>query len=253
MGRVSGKVALISGGARGMGAEHARLLVKEGAKVVLGDLLDEDGAAVAAELGAENARYVHLDVTKYDQWESAVQTAVDAFGHLDILVNNAGIVNFAPIDEFPLEAWQQIIDINLTGPFYGIRASVPALRKAGGGSIINVSSIAGLQGFSMVSGYNASKFGVRGLTRSVALDLGHDNIRVNAVLPGSVKTPMNADMDVDQSKVALGRQGEPIELSNLILFLASDESSFCTGADFIADGGEIAGPAGRDPRADDDK
>jgi 3alpha(or 20beta)-hydroxysteroid dehydrogenase len=243
MARVNGKIALISGGARGMGAAHARLLVAEGAKVVIGDLLDEEGTALATELGADNARFVHLDVTDYAQWEAAVQAAVEAFGGLDVVVNNAGIANFGPIEEYTLEAWDQIIAINLTGVFYGIKAAIPALKKSGKGSIINISSTAGLQGYEALPGYNAAKFGVRGLTKNAALDLGRYNIRVNSVHPGVIRTPMTDSLETPQNHVALHRVGEPIELSNLILFLASDESSFSTGAEFVADGGETAGLA----------
>ncbi|GAA2035632.1 SDR family oxidoreductase [Agromyces tropicus] len=243
MARVSGKVALISGGARGMGASHARLLVQEGAKVVIGDLLDDEGAALAAELGEANARYVHLDVTDYAQWEAAVQVATEAFGRLDVVVNNAGIANFGPIEDYTLEAWDTILKINLTGVFYGIKAAIPALKESGAGSIINISSTAGLQGYEALPGYNAAKFGVRGLTKNAALDLGRYDIRVNSVHPGVIRTPMTEALDTPQNHVALHRVGEPIELSNLILFLASDESSFSTGAEFVADGGETAGLA----------
>jgi 3alpha(or 20beta)-hydroxysteroid dehydrogenase len=243
MARVSGKVALISGGARGMGASHARLLVEEGAKVVIGDILDEEGTALAAELGEDRARYVHLDVTDYAEWEAAVAVATEAFGRLDVVVNNAGIANFGPIEEYTIEAWQKIIDINLTGVFYGIKAAIPALKESGKGSIINISSTAGLQGYEALPGYNAAKFGVRGLTKNAALDLGRYNIRVNSVHPGVIRTPMTEELETPQNHVALHRVGEPIELSNLILFLASDESSFSTGAEFVADGGETAGLA----------
>ncbi len=242
MARVSGKVALISGGARGMGASHARLLVDEGAKVVIGDILDEEGEALAAELG-DAVRYVHLDVTDYAQWEAAVAAAVEAFGRLDIVVNNAGIANFGLIEDYTLEAWDLIVKINLTGVFYGIKSAVPALKESGAGSIINVSSTAGLQGYEALPGYNAAKYGVRGLTKNAALDLGRYNIRVNSVHPGVIRTPMTEELETPQSHVALHRVGEPIELSNLILFLASDESSFSTGAEFVADGGETAGLA----------
>jgi 3alpha(or 20beta)-hydroxysteroid dehydrogenase len=240
MARVSGKVALISGGARGMGAAHAKLLVAEGAKVVIGDLLDEVGAATAAELG-ENARFVHLDVTKPQDWDAAVAVAVAEFGGLDILVNNAGIVNFAPIEEYTLEQWNLIIAINLTGTFNGIKAAIPALKASGKGSIINISSTAGLKGVAGIPGYTAAKFAVRGLTKEVAIDLGRYNIRANSIHPGNIRTPMTDGLETDQSLVPLGRMGEAIELSNMVLFLASDESSFSTGAEFIADGGETAG------------
>lgn len=243
MARVSGKVALISGGARGMGASHARLLVDEGAKVVIGDILDEEGTALAAALGEDNARYVHLDVTDYAEWEAAVAVATEAFGRLDVVVNNAGIANFGPIEDYTLDAWRTIIDINLNGVFYGIKAAIPALKASGKGSIINISSTAGLQGYEALPGYNAAKFGVRGLTKNAALDLGRYNIRVNSVHPGVIRTPMTEELETPQNHVALHRVGEPIELSNLILFLASDESSFSTGSEFVADGGETAGLA----------
>ena len=240
MARVSGKVALISGGARGMGAAHARKLIDEGAKVVIGDLLDEVGAATAAELG-ENARFVHLDVTKPEDWDAAVAVAVSEFGGLDVLVNNAGIVNFAPIEEYTLEQWNLIIAINLTGTFNGIKAAIPALKASGTGSIVNISSTAGLKGVAGIPGYTAAKFAVRGLTKEVAIDLGRYNIRANSIHPGNIRTPMTDGLEVDQSIVPLGRMGLAEELSNMVLFLASDESSFSTGAEFVADGGETAG------------
>jgi 3alpha(or 20beta)-hydroxysteroid dehydrogenase len=240
MARVSGKVALISGGARGMGAAHARKLIDEGAKVVIGDLLDEAGAATAAELG-ENARFVHLDVTKPEDWDAAVAVAVSEFGGLDVLVNNAGIVNFAPIEEYTLEQWNLIIAINLTGTFNGIKAAIPALKASGTGSIVNISSTAGLKGVAAIPGYTAAKFAVRGLTKEVAIDLGRYNIRANSIHPGNIRTPMTDGLEVDQSLVPLGRMGLAEELSNMVLFLASDESSFSTGAEFVADGGETAG------------
>ena len=223
-----------------MGAAHAKRLVDEGARVVIGDLLDEAGEATAAELG-DNARYVHLDVTKPEDWDAAVATAVAEFGGLDILVNNAGIVNFAPIEEYTLEQWNLIIAINLTGTFNGIKAAIPALKASGKGSIINISSTAGLKGVAGIPGYTAAKFAVRGLTKEVAIDLGRYNIRANSIHPGNIRTPMTNGLDVDQSLVPLGRMGEVSELSNMVLFLASDESSFSTGAEFIADGGETAG------------
>src|SRR5690554_5204125 len=171
MGRVSGKVAIVTGGARGIGAGAARALVEEGAKVVVTDILDDDGNALAESLGADNARYIRLDVTDYQAWESAVSTTLEAFGRLDILVNNAGIANFAPIDQYSLDDWHKIVDINLHGVFYGIKACIPALKESGKGSIINLSSTAGLQGYEALPGYNATKFAVRGLTKNAALDL----------------------------------------------------------------------------------
>jgi 3alpha(or 20beta)-hydroxysteroid dehydrogenase len=223
-----------------MGAACARRLAEEGARVVIGDVLDKEGAATAAELG-ENARYAHLDVTKPEDWEAAVGTAVSEFGALDVLVNNAGIVNSAPIDDYTLDQWNLIIAINLTGAFNGIKAVIPALKASGKGSIINISSTAGLKGVASMPGYTAAKFGLRGLTKEVAIDLGRYNIRANSIHPGNIQTPMNDGKNTDQSSVPLGRMGEVSELANLVLFLASDESSFSTGAEFIADGGETAG------------
>lgn len=245
MERLSGKVALISGAARGMGAAHAERFVEEGARVVIADVLDDEGRATAERLG-DAARFVHLDVTSQDDWAAAVAVAVDEFGGLDVLVNNAGIVNWGPIGTFTLDQWNTIIAINLTGTFLGITAAVPALTARGGGSIVNVSSTAGLKGVPQLPGYTAAKYGVRGLTKEAALDLGHLGIRVNSVHPGNIRTPMTDGLPVDQGQVALPRMGEPIELSNLVLFLASDESSFSTGAEFVADGGETAGIALRD-------
>lgn len=242
MARVDSKVALVSGGSRGMGASHARRLVDEGAKVVVGDVLDEEGEALARELG-EAARFVHLDVTSYPDWESAVHTAVEEFGRLDILVNNAGIMNFAPIEDYALEDWDATIAVNLTGVFYGIKAAIEPLKRSGKGSIINVSSTAGMQGNATLPAYTASKFGVRGLTKNAALDLGRYNIRVNSVHPGVVRTPMMDGIDAPQDTVALRRQAEPVEISEMIVFLASDESGFATGAEFVVDGGRTAGIA----------
>src|SRR6476661_1847768 len=184
-GRLAGKVALISGGARGMGASHAREMVAHGAKVVCGDILDADGKLVAKELG-EDARYVHLDVTRAEDWDAAVATAVAEFGGVDILVNNAGILNIGTVEDFEMAEWHRILDINLTGVFLGIRAVVPAMKKAGHGSIINISSIEGMAGTIASHGYTATKFAVRGLTKSTALELGQFGIRVNSVHPGLV-------------------------------------------------------------------
>jgi 3alpha(or 20beta)-hydroxysteroid dehydrogenase len=245
--QLAGKVALISGGARGMGESHARAMVAAGAKVVIGDILDTEGEVVASELG-DDAAYVHLDVTDRDDWTRAVSTTLERFGKLNVLVNNAGIVTFGPIGSYTPDQWDTIIAINLTGVFNGIHASLEALKAAAPSSIINISSTAGLQGYSMLPGYNASKFGVRGLTKSVALDLGPHRVRCNSVHPGAVSTPMTAGLDLSQEHVALGRLGRSEEISNLVVFLASDESSFSTGAEFVADGGETAGVATRVPR-----
>lgn len=238
MGRVDGKVALISGGARGMGAAHAQLLVEEGAKVVIGDILDDEGKALADELG-EAARYVHLDVTQPDQWDAAVATATGEFGSLNVLVNNAGIVALGQLRNFDLGKWQKVIDVNLTGTFLGMRVAVDPMTEAGGGSIINVSSIEGLRGAPAVHPYVASKWAVRGLAKSAALELAPLNIRVNSIHPGFIRTPMTAKLPEDMVTVPLGRPGEAREVSTFVLFLASDESSYTTGSEFVMDGGLV--------------
>jgi 3alpha(or 20beta)-hydroxysteroid dehydrogenase len=238
MGRVDGKVALISGAARGMGAAHARALVGEGAKVVIGDILDEEGKALADELG-EAARYAHLDVTQPDDWTAAVDTALNDFGTLNVLVNNAGIVALGRLGKFDLAKWQRVIDVNLTGTFLGIQAAVEPMKAAGGGSIINVSSIEGLRGAVMVHPYVASKWAVRGLSKSAALELAPHNIRVNSIHPGFIRTPMTKLLPDDMVTVPLGRPGNSNEVASFVLFLASDESSYATGAEFVMDGGLV--------------
>ena len=237
-GRVAGKVALISGGARGMGASHARHLVEEGAKVVIGDVLDDEGKALADEIG-ESARYVHLDVTQPDQWDAAVATATGEFGRLNVLVNNAGIVALGQLRNFDLAKWQKVIDVNLTGTFLGMRVAVDPMTEAGGGSIINVSSIEGLRGAPAVHPYVASKWAVRGLAKSAALEFAPLNIRVNSIHPGFIRTPMTAKLPEDMITVPLGRPGESSEVSSFVVFLASDESSYATGTEFVMDGGLV--------------
>jgi 3alpha(or 20beta)-hydroxysteroid dehydrogenase len=244
-GRLAGKVALVSGGARGMGASHVRAMVDEGAKVVFGDILNHEGELVAKEVG-DSCRYVPLDVTKPEQWDSAVATALDAFGGVDILVNNAGIINVGTIEDYELSEWHRILDINLTGVFLGIRSVVKPMKDAGRGSIINISSIEGLAGTIACHGYTATKFAVRGLTKSAALELGPSGIRVNSVHPGLIKTPMTEWVPEDIFQTALGRIAEPREVSNLIVYLASDESSYSTGSEFVVDGGCVAGLGHKD-------
>ncbi len=244
MGRVEGKVAIVTGAAGGMGASHARRLVAEGASVVIADVLDEVGQETAASLG-DKARYIHLDVTKAIDWKAAVELAVSEFGALDVLVNNAGILMVASIEQFTEDQWDTIIDVNLKGQFLGIQAAIPALKESTRGpSIVNVSSIAGFKGYEMMPGYVASKWGVRGLTKQAALDLGKYGIRVNSVHPGTIETPMLAGVGgapEGDVKVALRRIGQPDEVSSAVLYLASDDSSFSSGTEIVVDGGEMAG------------
>ena len=243
MGRVDGKVALISGGARNIGGATARLLVAEGARVVIGDLLDDEGAALAEELCEEHgggvARYVHLDVTSEDDWAAAVDQTVTALGRLDVLFNNAGIFNGGQLQRYRREQWQQMLDVNLTGAFLGIQAAADAMIAAGGGSIINTSSIEGLRGTPWAHGYVASKWGLRGLTKSAAMELAPHGIRVNSVHPGRISTPATDAMPEDLIPIPLGRAGQPHEVATVALFLASDESSFMTGTELVVDGGTV--------------
>ena len=192
MARLDGKVALISGAGRGIGAAIARAMVGEGAKVVIGQRNDAEGQAMADELGPA-ATFVHLDVTRPAEWATAVATTVATYGTLNVLVNNAGVVTYGPIDEYRPADWDATIAVDLTGVFHGIQAAIPALKQAGGGSIVNISSIAGLWGLAAAPGYVAAKFGVRGLTKAAALDLGKYGIRVNSVHPGFVHTAMTAE------------------------------------------------------------
>ena len=238
MGRVDGKVVLISGGAQGMGASHAKMLVAEGAKVVIGDILDDKGQALADEIG-ESARYVHLDVTEADQWDAAVAVANSEFGSLTGLVNNAGIVALGKIGKFDMAKWQKVIDVNLTGTFLGMQATVESMKAAGNGSIINVSSIEGLRGAPMLHPYVASKWAVRGLSKSAAIELGKFNIRVNSIHPGFIRTPMTKHFPEDMVTTPLGRPGQSPEVSTFVIFLISDESSYATGSEFVMDGGLV--------------
>ncbi|MDJ0853461.1 MAG: glucose 1-dehydrogenase [Myxococcota bacterium] len=250
-GRLDGKVALISGAARGMGESHARYFVAEGAQVVLGDLLDEEGGKLAAELG-DAAIYTHLDVTDEASWQAAVALAQERFGRLDVLINNAGILRFAPLELTELEEFESVVKVNQTGTFLGMKTAIPALRAAGGGSIVNISSIAGMHGIPGVTSYAASKYAVRGMTKVAALELGEAGIRVNSVHPGGVNTPMVQrpaeedgrleDMDNPRfHQQPIARIGRPQEISELVLWLASDASSYCTGSEFVVDGGATAG------------
>lgn len=246
-GELEGKVALVSGAARGMGAEEARLFAAEGAKVVLGDVLDEEGGKTAAEIG-ESAHFVHLDVTSEADWTAAVAEAEARFGRLDILVNNAGILRFGLLEDTPLEEFELVVRVNQTGTFLGMKSAVPALRRAGGGSIVNISSLAGMEGVGGACAYTASKFAVRGMTKVAALELGPSSIRVNSVHPGGIETPMTrplgsapASSDSSMPGSPIPRIGRPEEVANLVLWLASDRSSYCTGSEFVVDGGAGAG------------
>ncbi|HIF91837.1 MAG: glucose 1-dehydrogenase [Myxococcales bacterium] len=244
---LAGKVALISGAARGMGAEEARLFTSQGAKVLLGDVLDEEGAKVAAEIG-EAARYIHLDVTSESDWLAAVALAEETFGRLDVLVNNAGILRFSLLEKTSLEEFELVMRVNQVGPFLGMKSCIPAMRRAGGGSIVNISSLAGMQGVGGAVAYTSSKFAVRGMTKVAAIELGGESIRVNSVHPGGVETPMTRPFGVDAAAEdsraytsPIPRIGRPDEVANLVLWLASDKSSYCTGSEFVIDGGEGAG------------
>ena len=240
MNRVQGKVAIVTGGSRGIGAAYARLLVAEGAKVVIGDVLDTEGKALAAELGAD-AAYIHLDVTQTADWAAAVAFAVKTFGSLTVLVNNAGIASGAAVTEFPLDMWRKTLDINLTGTFIGMQAVIPEMVKAKGGSIINISSVEGLRGSAGLHAYVASKFGVRGITKSVALDVAKYGIRVNSIHPGLIETPMTKNIKADALQIPMARSAQPEEVAKMMLFLASDEASYSTGAEFVIDGGLTMG------------
>ncbi|SEB30831.1 3alpha(or 20beta)-hydroxysteroid dehydrogenase [Streptomyces misionensis] len=245
MGKLDGRVALISGGARGQGAAMARVFTAEGARVVIGDVLDDQGRKVAAELG-DAARYVHLDVRDADQWAAAVAAAREAFGRLDALVNNAGVVEIGTVDEMPADAFMRVVEVNQLGVFLGTQAAVPALREAGGGTVVNISSVDGLIGLKYLSAYCASKFAVVGMTRVAAMELGPDGIRVNAVCPGVIRTDMTKDLHEMQVKwlhrtLPLRRFGEADETASVALFLTSDDSSYVTGTEVVVDGGWIAG------------
>ena len=249
MGRLDGKVALISGGARGQGAAEARLFTKEGAKVVFGDLLDDEGKRVEDEIrrsGGE-ATYVHLDVTQSTGWQAAVETAVNSYGKLNVLVNNAAITLRKPIEETTEEDWDRVMAVNAKGVFLGTKYAIPAMRRSGGGSIINISSTGGLVGNPISSAYTASKGAVRLFSKSTAIQHAKDNIRCNSVHPGPTATPMiQGDID-DPAKrenwlrqIPLGRIGTVNDIAYGVLYMASDESSYITGSELVIDGGSTA-------------
>ena len=252
MGRLDGKVAIISGAARGQGEAEARLFVAEGAAVVIGDVLDDRAAAVAAELG-DRARSVHLDVRDPADWAAAVATAELAFGPVDVLVNNAGILRYHRLVDVPLDEYREVVEVNQIGTLLGMQAVVPSMERAGGGSIVNVSSTAGLQGSSTTTAYTATKFAVRGMTKVAAVELGPLGIRVNSIHPGGIDTEMvrpgdgppggpgSEELNQRFAGIPLGRVGQAEEVARMALFLASDESSYSTGSEFVCDGGSTAG------------
>src|SRR5712672_1298490 len=236
MSRLSGERALITGGASGIGAATARRFVEEGAEVTIADVAELDGRALALELGAA---FEPLDVRDESAWLGVVERS----GGLDVLVNNAGIVELGGVTEMDEASFRRMLDVNTVGVYLGMRTATPSMRARGGGSIVNISSVAGMVGNPYSIGYAASKWAVRGMTKSAAVDLAADGIRVNSVHPGVVRTPMSASVDSDKTSgsAPLGRIGEPVEVANLIVYLASDESSFTTGAEHVIDGGTIAG------------
>jgi 3alpha(or 20beta)-hydroxysteroid dehydrogenase len=244
MARLAGKVALVTGGARGQGAAHARRLAEEGAHVLTGDVLDGDGQATALTLQAEglDVDYHHLDVTSPTDWARVLRAAVDRFGGLDVLVNNAGIVHVNPLLEETLEDWNALLAVNVTGVLLGMQAAIPVLRARGGGSIVNVSSVFGLAGASGYIAYCASKAAVVMMTKTAALEHASDGIRVNALCPGGVRTAMN-EREEGGGVVPLtpmGRRADAREITGTVLFLAGDDSTFVTGTEIIVDGGYLA-------------
>ena len=241
MNRLGGQVALVTGGARGLGEAQVRLLAAEGATVLCSDVLDEEGTALAAELG-EAVSFVHLDVTSETDWLRAVE-AGDAAGGIDILVNNAGVVLFGGVEKQPPEEFRRIIDINLTGVYLGMHLVIPGMRERGrGGSVINISSTAGMMGYAGLAGYVASKWGVRGLTKAAALDLAGSGVRVNSIHPGPIRTAMTAGVpDSIFAGQVIPRIGEPVEVASAVLFLAA-EATYTTGSELLVDGGAVLGP-----------
>ena len=244
MGKLDGKIAVITGAASGMGIRHAEKFVEEGAKVVLADIAAEAGQKLADELGV-NARFFKLNVASAEGWDEVVKFTEKEFGPINVLVNNAGIGIFKLMDDLTVEDFQKTMDVNTLSIFLSLKAVVPAMKKAGGGSIVNISSVDGLRGAATAMAYCASKFAVNGITRCAAVELGTSNIRVNTVHPGVIKTPMAEQGEIAEIIAAL-EQGVPMkragtldEASNLVIFLASDDSTYCTGAEFVIDGGMI--------------
>ncbi|MEU7015445.1 SDR family NAD(P)-dependent oxidoreductase [Streptomyces sp. 2RAF24] len=249
MGKLDGRVVVITGAARGQGEQEARLFAAEGARVVLGDVLDGPGEALAKELGEDRAHYVHLDVTAEAEWAAAVAAAKDRFGRIDGLVNNAGILRFNELVSTPLDEFEAITRVNQVGCFLGMKAVAPEIAAAGGGTIVNTASYTGVTGMAGVGAYAASKHAVLGLTRVAALELAAKGIRVNAVCPGAIDTAMSNPEGVDPAATAelyrklvpLGRIGRPEEVAALALFLTGEDSAYITGQPFVIDGGWLAG------------
>jgi 3alpha(or 20beta)-hydroxysteroid dehydrogenase len=241
--RLAGRTALISGGARGQGAAHGRRLAEEGAAIILGDILEDLGAAHARALRAAGhaADFQRLDVTAPDDWSAAVQAAEEHHGQLDILVNNAGVVRIAPVVDETDDGWHNTMAVNATGVFYGMRAAIPALRRAGGGSIINVASIYGPVAAPHYISYTASKGAVIAMTKVAALEHADHGIRVNAICPGPVRSPMSEqEGDASIDVTPLRRRAEPEEISSAVAFLASDDAIYITGTELAIDGGYLA-------------
>src|SRR2546426_7837998 len=261
MKRFDHRTVIVRGGAGGRGASHARGFVAGGANVVIADILELGGRTLADDLG-DHAIFSRLDVTSDSEWAATVAAAEDAFGPVSVLINNAGIVRFGQIEETEPAVWRQVLEINLTGAYLGIRAVVSSMRKAGGGAIVNISSGAGFTATFGLAAYVASKWAVRGLTKTAALELGRDNIRVNSIHPGAIRTPILADHAPDAAAMAatmagagvglsaIPRVAEPEEITRMVLFVASDEASFSTGSEFIADGGLLLGPVPQPERAE---
>ena len=247
--RLQGKVALITGAARGQGAAEARLFAQEGARVILADLLDQEGTAVAAEIAEAvgDALYVHLDVTNEEEWDAAIRSAVSTFGKVDILINNAGICRRGNVLETTSDQWDVLLDVNAKGVFLGTKAAIPEMRKAGGGSIINISSTAGLVGSRTSAAYSASKGAVRLFTKSTAIQYAAEGIRANSIHPGPIDTDMGDQVwpDADSreaavARTAVARIGTSQDIAYGALYLASDESSYVTGTELVIDGGSTA-------------